>query len=215
MPPPALETKDLRKRFGDRWVVGGISAAVAPGTGLALIGPSGAGKTTFLRLIAGIEAPDAGEVHLHGWPATADGVFLPPEARGLAMVFQDFALWPHMSVARHLDFVLRGRGLCRRTRRNRIEAMLELVGLGDKRDAAPAQLSGGEAQRVAIARALVTEPPLLLLDEPFSNLDSATRSGIVDELARRKREDGVALVLASHDAADSASLCEQTLAFTK
>ena len=135
----------------------------------------------------------------------APGAFVPPVERGIGMVFQDFALWPHMRVAKHLDFVLRGRGLPRHARALRAGAMLELLHLRDRRGAYPGELSGGEAQRLAIARALITEPRILLLDEPFANIDAELRQDIMDEVLRRKHSHRAAILLATHNA-DEAEL---------
>ena len=201
----AIEANDLTKRFGTVQAVDGVSFSLGVGEMLALLGPSGSGKTTLLRLIAGIEKPDAGAVSLFG------NQNLPPEKRSIGMVFQDLALWPHMRVARHLDFVLRGRGLSRHARSERIAGLLGLVQLDDRGRAFPNQLSGGQAQRLAIARALATEPRILLLDEPFANLDTALRDRMMNEILRRKEEDGLTVVFATHNHDEALSFAERTL----
>jgi ABC-type Fe3+/spermidine/putrescine transport system ATPase subunit len=201
----AIESRDLTKGFGTVQAVSGISFTLGAGEMLALLGPSGSGKTTLLRLVAGLERPDAGTISLFGQEG------LPPEDRGVGMVFQDLALWPHMRMARHLDFVLRGRGLPRQDRRERISQLLDLVQLDDRRRAFPNQLSGGQAQRLAIARTLATEPRILLLDEPFANLDHALRERIMVEVLRRKQEDGLTIILATHNHDEMLALADHTI----
>ncbi|MBN2311089.1 MAG: ABC transporter ATP-binding protein [Candidatus Hydrogenedentes bacterium] len=210
---PALEVVGAAKRFGPVIAVQDLSLRIEPGQALALFGPSGCGKTTLLRVIAGLERPDAGRILIDG--ALADdsgrGPFMLPSRRGIAMVFQDFALWPHMRAKRHLDFVLRGRGLTRHERRERIARALDLCRLHDRRRAYPAELSGGEAQRLAIARALVVEPRILLLDEPFANLDVPLRECIIDELLRRKRDHTLTILLATHNREEAIRLAGRIL----
>ena len=199
---PDIEVKKVTKRFGVKAVVDGLSLCVRRGQGLGLFGPSGSGKTTVLRLIAGLERPDSGTVLVDNSEVSVGWCDGGPGSTELGMVFQDLALWPHMRAERHLEFVLRGRGMGRRERKERARDMLDFCGLGDKRYAHPATLSGGEQQRLAIARALVTRPNLILLDEPFANLDDALRRLFLEELLRRKKEQGVTLVIASHDRGD-------------
>ena len=162
---------------------------------VALLGPSGCGKTTLLRCIAGLERPDAGEVRLDGRPLSGQGTFVPPERRRIGMVFQDGALFPHLSVAGNVGY-----GLSRSERRGRrvaeALALVDLAGLGERM---PASLSGGQAQRVALARALVTRPSVLLLDEPFSNLDTILRIQIRAEVQRLLADLGVTAVFVTHD----------------
>ena len=192
----AVELTEVDKRFGSREVLRDFSLRVEHGTGVCLCGPSGCGKTTLLRLIAGLARPDAGSISLQGTRVSGEGHWVPPTERGLAMAFQDFALWPHMRVERHLSFVLAD--VPRSERRGRIARLLDLCGLEEKRRAFPAELSGGEQQRVGIARALATEPDILLLDEPYSNLNDAHRERINKEIARRQ-ELGLTVVAASHE----------------
>jgi len=210
----AVELLRVAKRFGEDVVLADLSLRVEEGSAVAVVGPSGCGKTTLLRIVAGFERPESGLVRLFGRTVDGDGAFVPPVGRGLGMVFQDFALWPHMSVERHLDFVLRARRLPRAERRRRIDALLDVCGLLDKRRAYPAELSGGQQQRVGVARALATEPRLILLDEPFSNLDPDLRGRIAAELLRRKR-DGVALLMAAHAPEDAAILADVCVALRK
>jgi iron(III) transport system ATP-binding protein len=198
----AIALHEVSKRFGDRLVLDRFSMTVARGEAVALLGPSGAGKTTLLRLIAGLERPDAGRIEVRDVLASAPGILVPPWMRGIGMVFQDLALWPHMRVQRQLNFVVRG--VSRTERRARVEALLELGGLEARRRAFPAQLSGGEQQRVAILRTLAAHPPILLLDEPFAHLDAALRERIVDHLLELKAAGQVSFVVAlHHDAAIS------------
>ena len=145
-----------------------MSLEVIEGQLLALVGPSGCGKTTLLRMIAGLESPDAGTIEIDGRPVISHGIFVQPEKRSVGFVFQDYALFPHMSVVSNIAY-----GLPRNTpdRNRRVDEMLELVGLSDRRNRRPHELSGGERQRVALARALAPAPKVLLMDEPFSNLD--------------------------------------------
>lgn len=196
---PLVELCDVCKSLGGVAILDGLSIRAEAGTVTGLFGPSGVGKTTALRLIAGLEAADSGRVLFDDKVVSSDGFTLPPESRELGMVFQDLALWPHMTVFRHLDFTLRGRGLSKKERKERAEAMLELVGLADKRKSRPAKLSGGEAQRLAIARAMVTDPPLMLLDEPFSNLDAGRADNIAKVIARRASDDKTTVFIASHE----------------
>jgi iron(III) transport system ATP-binding protein len=201
-----VEVAALSKRFGATRVLDGVDLRVPPGTILALLGPSGCGKTTLLRAIAGLEVPDAGEVRLHGrllsGPPPARGarpggcaVLVPPERRGIGMVFQDWALFPHMSVGRNVAF-----GLPRGQRRGRrVEQALALVGLDGFADRDPTRLSGGQRQRVALARALATRPALLLLDEPFSNLDAGLRVQVRGEVQRLLADLGMTAVFVTHD----------------
>jgi len=177
-------------------VLDGVSVSVDAGDTLALLGPSGCGKTTLLRVIAGLEVPDAGTVTVAGRTLTEPGRVVPPEKRRIGMVFQDWALFPHLSVGRNVGF-----GLPRGERKSspRIDEALELVGLGGLGDRMPATLSGGQQQRVALARAIAPRPSVLLLDEPFSNLDASLRTQVRTEIHQLLVELGVTTVFVTHD----------------
>ena len=209
-PAPALRVRGLRKRFGDHAVLRGIDLEAARGEFLALLGPSGCGKTTALRLIAGFEHPDAGTVEVGGeLVSDADhpgGRWVPPEGRRVGMVFQDYALFPHLSVARNVAF-----GLPRtmRDRQRRVDAALATVGLGGLGERTPDRLSGGQQQRVALARALVPEPEVILLDEPFSNLDAELRASVREEVRQILRQAGATAVLVTHDQEEALSIADR------
>ena len=191
----AVTATGIRKAFGNHQVLDGARLDAPPGEVVALLGPSGCGKTTLLRVIAGLERPDAGEVRLGGRLLSGPGVLVPPEQRRIGMVFQDGALFPHMSVGANVGY-----GLSREERRQgRVEEALALVDLAGFAGRMPASLSGGQQQRVALARALVTRPAALLLDEPFSNLDTALRVQIRAEVRRLLRDLGVTAVFVTHD----------------
>ena len=191
----ALAVEGLAKAFGAAAVLDQVGLAVPAGRVVALLGPSGCGKTTLLRCIAGLERPDAGEVRLDGRALCGPGVFVPPERRRIGMVFQDGALFPHLSVAGNVGYGL-SRTERRGARATEALALVDLAGFGDR---LPASLSGGQAQRVALARALVTRPSVLLLDEPFSNLDTILRVQIRAEVQRLLADLGVTAVFVTHD----------------
>ncbi len=181
---------------GSTKVLDGVDVDVAAGATLALLGPSGCGKTTLLRIIAGLERPDDGTVSVGGQTLTSPATMVPPERRRVGMVFQDWALFPHLSVARNVGF-----GLPRQERRRspRIDEALELVGLSTMGDRMPATLSGGQQQRVALARAIAPRPSVLLLDEPFSNLDASLRSKVRTEIHQLLVELGITTIFVTHD----------------
>jgi ABC-type Fe3+/spermidine/putrescine transport system ATPase subunit len=186
--------------------VDGFSLALAPGTFFALLGPSGCGKTTLLRLVGGYRRPQAGVVLLGGRDVTR----LPPERRDVGMVFQNYALFPHLSARANVAFGLEMRGVSRRERRERVEAVLDRVGLAAaERDRKPAALSGGQQQRVALARALVLAPQVLLLDEPFANLDRRLREELRGELRDLQRRAGVTTLLVTHDQEEALALADR------
>lgn len=183
------------KSFADTSVLRGIDLAVEPGESLALLGPSGCGKTTLLRLIAGLERPDAGSVVIGDREMATPKTWVPPEKRNVGMVFQDWALFPHLTVGRNVGY-----GLPRAERDGpRVLEALDMVGLADLADRMPETLSGGQQQRVALARAIAPRPTVLLLDEPFSNLDSALRAGVRSEVHRLLVELGITSIFVTHD----------------
>ena len=190
-----ISVRGLSVGFDGTEVLHGVDLDVAEGTVVALLGPSGCGKTTLLRAIAGLEVPHAGSVRVGDRVVSDDGVHVPPEKRRIGMVFQDWALFPHLSVAGNIAF-----GLPRAERRGpRVAAALELVGLAGFGDRAPGTLSGGQQQRVALARALAPEPSALLLDEPFSNLDTALRAKVRTEVHELLHRVGITTVFVTHD----------------
>src|ERR687895_1255910 len=191
----ALAVEGLDKAFGGVLVLDQAALRADPGRVVALLGPSGCGKTTLLRCIAGLERPDAGQVRLDGRDLSAPGAFVAPERRRIGMVFQDGALFPHLTVAGNVGYGL-SRGERRGARVAEALALVDLAGFGDR---LPASLSGGQAQRVALARALVTRPSVLLLDEPFSNLDTILRVQIRAEVQRLLADLGVTAVFVTHD----------------
>lgn len=199
---PALEINSITKSFGTRRVLDAITFRVEPAAAVALIGASGCGKTTLLRIVAGLEDADAGEVHIGERLVSSPHANVPTERRDLGMMFQDLALWPHMRAWRHIEFVLRGRAKDRAKRKDAAHEVLSRLGLAHRVDAYPAEMSGGEQQRLAFARAVVTEPALLLLDEPFSNLNDELRELLIKEIERQMRERKVAVVIATHNADD-------------
>ena len=186
-----------------------VGLDVAPGTFLVLLGPSGSGKTTLLRSLAGIERITTGRITI-GATTVADGrVHVPPERRDLSMVFQDYALWPHLTVTDNVAFALRRRRLPRPQCRARARGMLDRVGLGQLAARYPNELSGGEQQRVALARALVADTGLLLCDEPLSNLDADLRERLRVEISALVREAGATTVYITHDQAEAFALADR------
>jgi iron(III) transport system ATP-binding protein len=194
----------VRKRFDDVAAVDDASLCVARGEVVALLGPSGCGKTTLLRLIAGFERPDAGSVTVDGRLAASRHAWIPPEARRVGMVFQDYALFPHLTVAANIGF-----GLARRDRPRRVAELLGIVGLDGLGHRYPHELSGGQQQRVALARALAPAPELVLLDEPWSNVDPFLRETLRAEVAEIIRPLGVTVLLVTHDREEAFSLADR------
>ncbi len=205
--PPALVGVGLRKRFGDTVAVDGVDLEVPRGSLTALLGPSGCGKTTVLRMIAGLLTPDAGTIEIDGRTVTGPDVSVPPERRNVGLVFQDYALFPHLSVGRNVAYGLTGRS--RRERRARVQQVLELVGLGGLSHRLPTALSGGQQQRVALARALAPAPDLILLDEPFSNLDAALRASVREEVRAILRAAEATAIFVTHDQEEALSLTDR------
>lgn len=187
--------------------VSGIDLSVADGEVLGLVGESGCGKSTLLRLVAGLEVPDRGAIRLAGQPVAGPRAWTPPERRGVGMVFQDFALFPHLSAASNIMYGLFS--MPREERLARTDRILDLVGLSGLGSRFPHQLSGGQQQRVALARALAPEPRVLLMDEPFSNLDSALKRGLRAELAEILGRTGITAILVVHDAEDVMALADR------
>jgi ABC-type Fe3+/spermidine/putrescine transport system ATPase subunit len=211
MAPPVLEFRQVVKRFNAVNAVDGVSFSVQPGEIFTLLGPSGCGKTTTLRLAAGLEEPDAGEILIDGAAVAAPerGWFRPPEKRRLGMVFQSYAIWPHLTVFENVAFPLRVRRESTEEIRRRVSRALESVGLGGLSERGATQLSGGQQQRVALARALVYEPALLLLDEPLSNLDAKLREQMRLEIRALQRKLNLTVLYVTHDQAEAMTLSDR------
>jgi ABC-type sugar transport system ATPase subunit len=203
----------ITKRIGKRTLIDRASLDVSAGGIVALFGPSGCGKTTTLRLIAGLGTPDKGEIWIGTKCVAADGRNLsPPRARGIGFVFQDLALWPHLTVAGNLDFVLSSAGVPSRERPGRVAEALRRVRIEQLAQNYPGKLSGGEQQRAALARALVGRPRLLLLDEPMSSLDETLKAGLLSEFAALQRSLGITTIYVTHNRSEIAALaCETVL----
>jgi iron(III) transport system ATP-binding protein len=204
---PVIRCDGLEKAFGAVRALDGVSLEVNRGEVLALIGPSGCGKTTCLRLIAGFEAPDGGRIELAGEVVAGAGRLVPPERRKVGMVFQDYALFPHLDVGRNVGFGLGRQGAA--ADRARIGEVLELVGLAGLEARFPHELSGGQQQRVALARALAPAPALVLLDEPFSNLDATLRSRVRADVRDILQRAGATAIFVTHDQEEALSLSDR------
>ncbi|PYN36535.1 MAG: ABC transporter ATP-binding protein [Candidatus Rokuibacteriota bacterium] len=201
---PGVVLKTLTKRYGDLAAVAGLSLEVEPGELVSLLGPSGCGKTTTLRLVAGFLQPEAGEVWVGERCLSSRSSVVPPERRRMAMIFQSYALWPHMTVAQNVAYGLRFKsGVTRADRERRVAEMLRVVQLAGYEPRYPGELSGGQQQRVAVARALVVEPEILLLDEPLSNLDANLREEMRFEIRRLHETFGITTLYVTHDQAEA------------
>ncbi len=207
--PHAISTHRLALSYGQTRILQGIDLALPSGQTLALLGPSGCGKTTLLRLVAGLLSPSSGEIAIDGKRVAGPGHFVPPERRGLGMVFQDYALWPHLTVAGNVAFPLEMAGVGRADREARVAAALDRVGLAAMAGRSPSALSGGQQQRVAIARAIVGEPRIVLFDEPLSNLDRELRETMVAELGALIRGLGLTAIYVTHDQSEALTLADR------
>ncbi|MCC7485838.1 MAG: ABC transporter ATP-binding protein [Burkholderiales bacterium] len=214
---PFLEVRGLVKRFGSDHAVDDVSFGVPRGGFLTLLGPSGCGKTTTLMSIAGLHRIDAGEIRVGDaiYTSAATGAFLPPEKRDIGMVFQSYAIWPHMTVAQNVAYPLEIRRLERAEIGERVQAVLRLVGLAGMAGKLATQLSGGQQQRAALARAIVARPRLLLFDEPLSNLDLKLREQMRVELKRIQHEVGITAVYVTHDQAEALVLSDEIIVMSK
>jgi putative spermidine/putrescine transport system ATP-binding protein len=208
---PAVRLADLHKSYGHVAAVAGVDLQIAAGEFFTMLGPSGSGKTTLLRLIAGFERPDAGSVELGGTDVTRE----PPYARDVNTVFQDYALFPHMSVLENVEYGLRVKRVPRAQRRLRAEAALEMVRLTGLSGRKPLQLSGGQRQRVALARAIVNEPGVLLLDEPLGALDLKLRQDMQLELKRIQREVRITFIYVTHDQEEALTMSDRLAVFNQ
>ena len=206
---PDVRLVGVRKSYGDVVAVDGVELEVASGEFFTLLGPSGSGKTTTLRLIAGFERPDAGRIELRG----VDVSGLPPYARDVNTVFQDYALFPHMTVLENVEYGLRVKGIRKQRRRARALEALETVRLPGFGSRKPAQLSGGQRQRVALARAIVNEPEVLLLDEPLGALDLKLRQEMQIELKRIQRDVGITFIYVTHDQEEALTMSDRLAVF--
>ncbi len=206
-----ISLDNLTKQFGANRVLDGVNVTLAAGSFTALLGPSGCGKTTLLRLIAGFEQPSAGTIRFDDRPVASPEAMVPPEQRSLGIVFQSYALWPHMDVAGNVAYPLQARGLGRVAIDERVRkalAMVSLTGLGQR---SVDGLSGGQRQRVALARCLVTGTNIILLDEPLANLDVHLRAEMLDVFAQLHRETGATIVFVTHDQAEALALADRVI----
>ncbi|MFA8440461.1 ABC transporter ATP-binding protein [Yoonia sp.] len=204
MQAPRLEIKNIVKNFGGRRVVDDVSLTVMPGQVTCLLGPSGCGKSTTLRIIAGVESQDDGAIYVDGKLVSDAGFTLPPEQRNIGLMFQDFALFPHLTVAQNVAFGLAGRKIT-----DRVHDLLAKVGMSAHIDDYPHQLSGGEQQRVALARALAPRPRIMLMDEPFSGLDDRLRDDIRDETLEVLKSEGTAVLLVTHEPGEAMRMADE------
>ena len=198
-----LKLSGIGKSFEGRDVVCDVDLSIEAGQVTCLLGPSGCGKSTTLRIIAGVETPDRGEIRVDGALVCDANMSMPPEARGIGLMFQDFALFPHLSVAENVAF-----GLSKAEAKTRVPALLKKAGMGRFIDHYPHELSGGEQQRVALARALAPRPKVMLMDEPFSGLDDRLRDDIRDETLDVLKEEGTAVVLVTHEPAEAMRMAD-------
>ncbi len=200
-----IRVVDVHKRFGNTVALAGVSIEVEKGELFTLLGPSGCGKTTLLRIIAGFEIPDRGRVYFDD----EDVTFVKPDKRGAVMVFQNWALWPHMTVYENVAYGLKLRKMPKHVIDSKVREILKLVGLEGTEDRYPHQLSGGQQQRVALARALVVEPRVLLLDEPLSNLDAKLRIRMREEIRRIQRRLGITTIYVTHDQEEAMAISDR------
>ncbi len=206
-----IELRRVSKDYNGHRIINDVSLKVERER-VVLFGPSGCGKSTVLHLIAGLVIPDSGEVLIDGEiVATAKGNLREPEKRGIGMVFQDLALWPHMTVAENIEFGLRAKHIPPNKRKERVRETIDLVRLGDYLNSKPAELSGGQQQRVALARTLVLAPPIVLMDEPLSTLDEALNLQLREEIMRLHRDLGFTLVYVTHNREEAQQLSTRTI----
>lgn len=208
---PILQLEGVTKTFGTHQTpaVTEMSLTLQPGEILGVLGPSGCGKTTLLRLIAGFEVPQSGKIAIAAYPVAGGGVWLPPEKRDIGIVFQDYALFPHLNVADNIAFGLRQKRLSKQTSiGERTREVLELVGLEGLQKRYPHELSGGQQQRVALARALAPQPSLILLDEPLSNLDVQVRLRLREEIRNILKASGISAIFVTHDQEEALSISD-------
>ena len=205
----AVTIKNVSKSFGDNTVLHDFSQVFADGEFVTLLGPSGCGKTTMLRMIAGFEKPTTGEIYVGETLVSGDKTFLPPEKRNMGMVFQSYAVWPHMNVYDNVAYPLTIKRIIKTDMKKKVEKVLSIVHLGQYAQRYPNQLSGGQQQRVALARALVAEPNLLLLDEPLSNLDAKLRESMRFEIKEIQQSLGIAVVYVTHDQTEAMAMSDR------
>ncbi len=210
-----IEIQGMSKNFGAFQALKGIDMAIEEKEFVTLLGPSGCGKTTTLRLIAGFLTPDSGSITVGGEVLSTPAGSVPPERRHMGMVFQNYAVWPHMSVLQNVAFGLRYTGFDGPGRKARLDQVLAAVGLEGLEDRHPGQLSGGQQQRVALARSLVVEPSILLLDEPLSNLDAKLRERMRSELKDLQRRTGITFIYVTHDQAEAMALSDRIAVFNR
>ena len=211
----AVRFEKVTKNFGDVKAVEDLSFEVEAGELFVILGPSGCGKTTTLRMLAGLERPASGKIEIDSQVANDPETILPPHKRGIGMMFQDLALWPHMRVRGNLEFPLKGTKISRSTRKEKVREALKLVDLEKKKNLYPHQLSGGERQRLALARALVLEPRILLLDEPLVNLDENLREHLRNEIVRLQRRLNITTIYVTHSQDDGLAIADRILIMNK
>jgi iron(III) transport system ATP-binding protein len=204
-----IEIRQVAKKYGEVPVLTGISFSVPERGSLAVMGPSGSGKTTLLRLIAGLEPPDEGEIYLGGRLVSSKKFLLPPYRREIGMVFQSPALWPHMTVAENVRYGLKG--IPRGAAKERVEELLERMGIGELRNRFPGEISGGQARRVALARALAPRPRFLLLDEPLTNVEAQLKEKLISLIREEKEKHGATLVCVTHERSEAQRLADRVV----
>jgi len=207
---PALVATGLVRRFGDKLAIDDVSITVRTGTLTAILGPSGCGKTTVLRIVAGLDQPDAGVVTLSGTAVQAPGLHVPPERRGVGLVFQDNVLFPHLTIAENVGY-----GVPRSERKATTTRLLELVGLADIAGQMPHEVSGGQQQRAALARTLATDPRIILLDEPFSQLDAHLRERVRSDMVTAIKRTNTTALLVTHDQEEAFALADEVIVMSE
>ncbi|MBB99041.1 MAG: ABC transporter [Rhodobacteraceae bacterium] len=205
----SVSLRSLSKRFGAHKALSDVSLEIETGSFFVILGPSGCGKSTLLRLIAGLETQDSGEIDIDGRRVAGAGFHVPPEDRDVGVVFQSYALWPHMSVEANVAFPVESAGLSARDRKSRVERSLETVGLDGFAKRKPASLSGGQRQRVALARCLAQAAGTVLMDEPLANLDPHLRQTMEEELAQFHRKTGATTLYITHDQREAMALADR------